>query len=274
MRGVADSEYLHGTHPEEQERLARLNSLLNAASLEALGLAGGERILDVGSGLGQLARAMGKATGRRVVGVERSEEQRAAADRLAREAGETDFAEFRAGEAESLPLAPSERGSFDLVHTRFVLEHVRDPLAVVREMVRAARPGGRIVLEDDDHDILRLWPEPDGFADLWKCYSGTYTRIGRDPIVGRRLVSLLSEAGARPRRNRFLFFGGCAGEPDFPLYAENLALILDGAREPIVSGGPFDAARFDRTLEAFREWALGPEAAIWYAMSWAEGIRP
>ena len=271
---MADGGYIHGTSREEQERLARMNSLLNASSLEAMRLSGGERILDVGSGLGQFARSMGKATGRRVVGVERSAEQRTAAERLAREAGESDFAEFRAGEAESLPLSAEELGSFDLVHARFVLEHVRDPLAVVRQMAAAARPGGRIVLEDDDHEILRLAPEPEGFPALWRAYMRSYEKIGCDPVVGRRLVSLLNRAGARPARNGFLFFGACAGEPDFPLYAENLAIILEQARDLVVGGDLLPAGEFDRALGAYRRWAELPDAAIWYARNRAEGIRP
>jgi SAM-dependent methyltransferase len=271
---MADGGYIHGTSREEQARLARMNALLNASSLEAMRLSGGERILDVGSGLGQFARAMGRATGRRVVGVERSAEQRASAERLAREAGESDFAEFRAGEAESLPLSAEEWGSFDLVHARFVLEHVRDPLAVVRQMAAAARPGGRIVLEDDDHEILRLAPEPEGFADLWRAYMRSYEKIGCDPVVGRSLVSLLHRAGARPVRNGLLFFGACAGEPDFPFYAENLAIILEQARELVIGGGLEPAAGFDRALGAYRHWAGLPDAAIWYARNRAEGIRP
>lgn len=95
---MGENDYIHGTSPVERERLSRLNDLLNRDSLAALALSGGERILDVGSGLGQLARAMGKATGRRVVGIEKDDAQRETAERLAREAGETDFVEFRAGE--------------------------------------------------------------------------------------------------------------------------------------------------------------------------------
>ena len=271
---MADSGYIHGTSREEQTRLARMNALLNSSSLEAMRLAGGERILDVGSGLGQFARAMGRATGRRVVGVERSADQRSAAERLASEAGESEFAEFRAGEAESLPLSPDEWGTFDLVHARFVLEHVRDPLAVVRQMTSAARPGGRIVLEDDDHDILRLAPEPEGFAALWRAYIRSYERIGCDPVVGRSLVTLLHRAGARPVRNGLLFFGACVGEPDFPLYAENLAIILEQAREVVVEGALLSAEAFDGALDAYRRWAERPDVAIWYARNRAEGIRP
>ena len=42
-----DSRHLHGSHPEEQQRLSRLNALFNAISLRAIGLGGNERILDV-----------------------------------------------------------------------------------------------------------------------------------------------------------------------------------------------------------------------------------
>lgn len=270
---MTDAGYIHGTSPGEQARLARMNALLNDSSLEAMRLAGGERVLDVGSGLGQFARAIGKATGRRVVGVERSAEQRAAAERLAGEAGETDFAEFRAGEAESLPLSEGEWGTFDVVHARFVLEHVLDPLAVVSQMTAAARPGGRIVLEDDDHEILRLSPEPAGFPALWSAYMLSYGKIGCDPVVGRRLVGLLHRAGARPVRNRLLFFGACAGDPDFPLYAENIAVILEQAREVVAGEGLLSAEAFDAALEAYRGWAALPDAALWYARNWAEGVR-
>jgi SAM-dependent methyltransferase len=150
------SEYLHGTDPEEQARLSLLNDLLNVGSLCELHLQGGERLLDVGSGLGQLSRAMARVAGVRVVGLERSAAQIAAAERQAAAANEAALVEFRQGDAFHFPLRDDEWGSFDLAHTRFLLEHLREPLPVVEAMVRAVRPGGRIVLEDDDHALLRL----------------------------------------------------------------------------------------------------------------------
>ena len=70
-------------------------------------------------------------------------------------------------------LLTTNRGRFDLVHTRFLLEHVPDPLAIVREMVAAARPGGRIVLIDDDHDLLRFWPDCPEADRAWRTLLGS-----------------------------------------------------------------------------------------------------
>ncbi len=224
--------YIHGSAPAEQRRLSRLNDLLNEASLRKLGLHGGEAILDVGSGIAQLTRAMARVAGPtgRVIGVERDPAQLEEARRQAAAAGETDVAEFGAGDALNLPLRPDEWGTFDLVHARFLLEHVSDPLAVVRSMARAVRPGGRIVRADDDHDILRLWPEPPGVSSIWQAYIRSYDRLGNDPYVGRRLVAILHQAGACRLRNDWVFFGGCAGSSVFADTIENLGKILQGAR--------------------------------------------
>jgi 2-polyprenyl-3-methyl-5-hydroxy-6-metoxy-1,4-benzoquinol methylase len=151
-------QYLHGTSPEEQGRLSLLNRLMNDNALRELAIERGERIVDFGSGLGQLSRAMARASGLRLLGIERSAEQLAECARQSAQAGEEHLLELRQGDATDPPLRDEELGRFDLAHARFVLEHVRDPLLVVRQMARAVRPGGRVVLQDDDHEGLRCWP--------------------------------------------------------------------------------------------------------------------
>jgi SAM-dependent methyltransferase len=270
------SSYIHGTAEEEQRRLSTLNDLINEASLRELALHGGESILDVGSGLGQFTRAMARAPGpgARVVGIERDPKQLAESRRLAREAGEEQLVEFRDGDALTLPLFGTEWGTFDIAHARFVLEHVPDPLAVVQGMVRAVRPGGRIVLEDDDHDVLRLWPEPPGVRQVWEAYCRSYDRLGNEPYVGRRLVELLHAAGAQPRRNTWIFFGACQGQLTFPALAINMFKILEGARQTVLSHKLLDPQYYDAGLEALEAWRHRAEAALWYAISWAEGTKP
>src|SRR5215471_16149567 len=82
--------YVHGTAPVEQRRLSRLNDLMNEATLRELALPHGASVVDFGSGLGQLTRAMARAAGRgaRVLGIESSAEQLEEAQRQAKADGE------------------------------------------------------------------------------------------------------------------------------------------------------------------------------------------
>ena len=269
------SHYVHGTHPEEQRRLSLLNDILNRGSVREMALTGGERILDLGCGLGQLTRRMAEAAGAggRAVGIDRSPEQLAEARRLARDGGEDERVEFREGDVLALSLPDDEWGTYDVAHTLFVLEHVPLPLDVVRAMVRAVRPGGRIVLEDEDHDVLRLWPEPEGVLPVWRAYVESYVRSGNDPFVGRKLTALLHQAGAVPTRAAPIWFGSSAGEPMFPTWVENLRGVLVGAHQAILATGAVDAATFDAALVALREWGRRPDAASWYFMAFAEGVK-
>lgn len=268
------SRYIHGTSPGEQERLTLLNKiLLNDACLKELSLSGGEKILDVGSGLGQFSRAMARAAGKSVLGIERSDEQINEAVRQASSAGENNLAEFRTGDARKLPLRDDEWETFDVAIARFVLEHVPDPTNVVKEMVRAVKPGGRVVLADDDHEILRVHPEISGFTELWQAYMRTFVALGNDPVVGKKLTTLLHEAGAEPVRSNWIFFGSCRGENRFDAYVDNLVGVIAGAKERVVREGVFNEHKFDEVIASFQSWRLLPDAALWYAVSWAEGKR-
>jgi SAM-dependent methyltransferase len=269
------STYIHGTSPEEQRRLSLLNDvLLNSAELRELGLRGDEKILDFGSGLGQFSRAMARAVPRgRVVGIERDEKQFNGAKRLASDEGEANLVDFRRGDVMQLDLPQPEWNTYDVAHARFVLEHVPDPLRVVRNMVRAVRPGGRIVLADDDHDVLRLWPEPAGVNEMWRAYMRTYDRNGNDPFIGRRLVSLLHSAGAKPARNTWIFFGGCAGMEIFNVLTRNMLGVVMTARQAIIDADLLEESALDMAARNYEAWARRPDASLWFSMCWAEGAK-
>lgn len=270
---MSTSHYTHGSSVAEQQRLTALNMRLNNRCIEAGRFTAGERVIDFGAGLGQFSRMMARATGVPVLGLERSPEQIAEALRQADADGESSLLEMRQGDIVSPPLSEEEFGQFDVAHARFVLEHMPDPLLIVRNMARSVRPGGRVILSDDDYETLRLWPEPPGFAPLWHAYQRIYDRHGNDPIIGRRLVQLLYQGGLRPHRNTLVFFGGCAGEPEFEDVVRNIASIIDEAIEDIVATGT-PRTLVATTLDALISWSKEPDSAVWFGMCWAEGIRP
>lgn len=240
-----------------------------------MNLRGGEKILDVGSGLGQFTRLMARTAGEKgsVIGIERDAEQLSEARRQAIEDGEENLVEFRQGDALRFPLAENEWESFDVAHTRFVLEHLPNPLTVVKAMVRAVRPNGRIILEDDNHDSMTFYPEVKEFDAVWKAYYQTYETLGNDPLIGHKLVSMLHEAGAKPVKNSWIFFGSCAGNESFDFYIENLLGVVEGAKQLIVGENLLDEENYNAGINAINDWRRLPDAAMWFSLSYAEGVR-
>lgn len=126
----------------ERERLAVIEDYLDAhsmARLEAAGLTTGWDCLEVGGGGGSLTRWMCErvGSGGSVLAVD--------LDPRFLEQVEAPNLEVRQLDIVSGEL-PSE--AFDLVHARYVLEHVPERETALRRLVRTLRPGGVIVITD------------------------------------------------------------------------------------------------------------------------------
>ncbi|WP_158891291.1 class I SAM-dependent methyltransferase [Amycolatopsis anabasis] len=103
----------------------------------------GDQVLDVAAGAAHLGRALAPHV-RHVSALDLTPEMLDQGQRLARSAGLGNMA-FLVGNATALPWLD---GQFDLVVCRLALHQVADPAAVVREMVRVTRPGGRVGVTD------------------------------------------------------------------------------------------------------------------------------
>ncbi|MFF2994091.1 methyltransferase [Streptomyces sp. NPDC057950] len=92
---------------------------------------------------------------------------------------------------------------FDLVHARLVLVHVPDKERALRSMIKALRPGGRLLVEDADPALQPLLcpdehgPEQQLANRLRQGFRKLLAERGADLAYGRRLPGLLREAGLR-----------------------------------------------------------------------------
>lgn len=268
---MASSSYIHGINPEEQQRLLILNEILNRRCLDKIQIHSGEHVLDVGSGLGLITAAFANMAGPTgfCLGIERSPEQLQKSITLVR-----DGLSFRQGDALMLPLNQEEEQSFDFVHARFILEHLPVPQKAISEMKRALKHGGRIFLADDDHLGMILYPEPDGFQQLWNAYMESYIELGNDPYIGRKLPSLLTHAGFTDVRNDMVFFGDVAGSPTFEMYMKNLQEVISTARNTMLENTLIDQEAFESAIHALSAWTKLPNATAFYTLCIATGTKP
>jgi SAM-dependent methyltransferase len=102
----------------------------------------GGTYLDVGAGTGDDALALAASHRVHVVGVDSSET-------MVEEARRRGLSDARVADAHALPFPAA---SFDGCWADRVFQHLADPEAALAELVRVAKPGGRIVVADPDYD--------------------------------------------------------------------------------------------------------------------------
>lgn len=157
-------------------------------SFGLLGASPGQRILDVGCGLGDDAAAMARlvAPGGVIVGVDGS---RVMIEKARERHGGIEGLTFEVADAAALPFGDA---SFDACRIDRVLQHVADPTPAVREMVRVLRRGGVMVAYDNDWETLTV-----DSADRKTTRPVLNAWCDRFPSgwIGRQLAPLFIESG-------------------------------------------------------------------------------
>jgi ubiquinone/menaquinone biosynthesis C-methylase UbiE len=183
--------YVHGYASEEQERLIlQAEHWRDELILSGTMLAPGARLLDVGCGVGAVLGILGAAfPGVVLAGVDIEERQlEGARAHLARLGLHADL---RLGDAVALPY---EDASFDHVWMMWLLEHVADPVAALREARRVLAPGGEVTAIEVDYNSVWTHPATDALEALFAAVARTMEANGRSD-TGARLPGWLVEAG-------------------------------------------------------------------------------
>ncbi|MHC3468612.1 methyltransferase [Streptomyces sp. 7R007] len=193
----SDGYLLDNRRSEAQERFDAFAALFDPTTfrhLERFGIGPGWRCWEVGAGGTSVVSWLAKKVGPtgKVVATDIDTSRLAAAARPP-----VDVRVHDVGAEEP----PGE--GFDLVHARLVLVHVPDRERALRSMIKALRPGGRLLVEDADPALQPLvspdehGPEQRLANRLRHGFRQLLADRGADLSYGRRLPRLLREAGLR-----------------------------------------------------------------------------
>lgn len=204
--------YIFEDRAVEEDRLVaqgRIFDPLTRRVLREAGLVPGMRVLDLGSGAGNVAMIAAELVGPQgaVVGIERDPEAVERARRLVEKSGFSNI-EFRVGNVQTLE---GVEAGFDAVTGRLILMYLADPVAAIRTAAERVKPGGIVCM--NEADLAYIWACPQ--TPLWEQVRGWFLdTLGKARVEARMGLSLFSAFSA-------------AGLPD-------PQLIL----EALVGGGP------------------------------------
>ena len=195
---MGQREYLATDRQVEEDRLraqARLLDPLTRRVLASAGLSRGMRVLDLGSGAGNVARLAAEIVGPEggVVGVERDPDAVRSAARSAQDAGLRNV-EFRQGDVETLAGID---GQFDAVVGRLVLMYLGDPAGTLRRAASLLGPGGLVCMHEADFTYLWSSADTSTWRQLKSWIVEALARIDANPRMGPSLFATFRAAGLR-----------------------------------------------------------------------------
>ena len=183
--------YTMGYSEEFQKLLRRRSAEISAAHLLPH-LEPGLRVLDFGCGPGTISMGLAKAVEPgELHGIDMEGSQIEIAQTAA-SAGRHDNTVFLKGDIASLPY---QDDYFDVAHCHAVLMHVPDTQAVLKEVQRVLKPGGRISSREMIGASSFLEPEPEDLGGAWEAFRKLIQLNGGHPEMGKELKRVLVEAG-------------------------------------------------------------------------------
>jgi ubiquinone/menaquinone biosynthesis C-methylase UbiE len=229
-----DEAYVLGNDPDEMDRLDRQSASIERPTrllLQAAGIGRGMRVLDLGTGLGHVARLAGELVGPEgsVVGIDASSAALDVARRRAEDAGERHVSFIEADVRSWRAAEP-----FDAIVGRLILFHLSDPATVVRHHAQNLRPGGRFMAIDFDLGGARTEPAIPLADEILGWVTRAFEAAGASPSIGARLGPILAQAGLRE-----VTTFGVQGylQPGDPMAARLLAGVARSLAGAIVTHG-------------------------------------
>jgi ubiquinone/menaquinone biosynthesis C-methylase UbiE len=259
--------YVAGYSPPTVQHLANRTVAYQAAFFLPH-LRPGMRLLDCGCGPGPITLGLAQTVAPgQVVGIDIEPCMVERASVLGREQGISNV-HFRVANVFELPFSD---GTFDAAFAHTLLYHLDQPLRALQEMGRVLKSGGVIGIRDEDDGGRIIAPANKGLEDYYALRDRVWKDYGVDMRIGRRLRSLLRQAGfVRIEASASYDYYGTPA--DTRVLAQSWIARIEStvAFNEAVAAGRVERATLDNMIAVWREWGEDPDA--FYANSMCEVV--
>ncbi|MFD2034430.1 class I SAM-dependent methyltransferase [Belliella marina] len=186
-------KYIHGYQEIEQERLRHQARVIEKPIYDYIDFSEQRELLEIGSGVGaQTEILLKKFPHLKITGVEYEAKQIEKAEKNLNLSGYT-APQVRFIQQDARKLVLDRK--FDSAFICWVLEHISDPIQVLKSMKPHLLPNAKVVITEVFNATFYTYPSIPAIMDYWRIYNDYQVQIGGDPQVGAKLGDLLEASG-------------------------------------------------------------------------------
>jgi ubiquinone/menaquinone biosynthesis C-methylase UbiE len=253
--------YSHGHHSSVVRSHAR-RTAANSAAFLLPHIKPNHAILDLGCGPGSITVDLAALVPEgSVIGGDAVADVLKQGESLANERGLNNIT-WQTVDGNNLPF---EDNSFDIVFAHQTLQHVKDPVTVLKEMRRVVKPGGIVAARDADYRSFSWYPEPKAIGDWAALYQKIAKANGGEPNAGKYLQSWAWEAGFPPKQVTLTWTCWLYQDNgDAQAWGESWSgrAIHSGFAETAKKHGLADDAKLQEISQAWKDWGQTKGAFI------------
>lgn len=266
------ADYALGSNDRERQRLVRQGAILRGfleTAFRAAGIGPGMRVLDIGSGVGDVAFLAADLVGPQgsVVGVDRDPDNIAWAAKRAVQAGRSNVRFLTNEFTEFFDSQP-----FDALVGRFILMYLPDPVATLSVLSRHLRSGSAIAFCEPDYTVLSTtFPEVPLLRQCEEWQREAFRRAGARTDMGMRLYHTFRDSGFVDTGIMVSQLSGYGARRELiDFFSESIRSILPTIEEQkIATREEVDIDSLASRLEA-QALAVDPQwVSIRYVSAWA-----
>ncbi len=266
------SSYAMGFTNRERERLIRQGTIMReptAATFHAAGIGPGMHVLDLGSGVGDVAMLVADLVGPTgsVLGLDRDDDSISWATRRVTEAGYTNI-RFQACEFNEF----TDPRPYDALVGRFILMYLPDPAPILQRLSAQLRSGGIISFFEPDYTVLSIArPDVPLVRQCEQWFVAALRASGARVDMGMRLYQTYRAAGFVKGGTIVSHLSWCGIQPALAtFYSETIRSVLPKIlQHNIASSDEVDIDTLAERLEAAIREADPQWVGVRYVGGWA-----
>ncbi|TSB45950.1 class I SAM-dependent methyltransferase [Alkalicoccobacillus porphyridii] len=230
---ILDARTLHTSHK-------RLSELVTE----------GMSVLDVGCGTGTITKGIAEIVGSRgrVVGIDQNP---AFVETANESALDLPMLSFMEGDVYDLPF----ENEFDMVTSARVLQWLSDPVRALRTLIAAAKPGGKIIILDYNHEKIKWEPEPpESTKQFYRAFLKWRADAGMDNEMADHLEEMYGRVGLSQIHTHIQDEVVTRSDPDFMKKINIWADVMTSRGKQMVRDGFYGESELTLAEKQYREW--------------------